>query len=85
MTMPRAKAADEALQQFRKASAERRRAAVYVQRQSGDPVEVTEDVISVLDLMTTSMNWGSGFWYDEDLEAFTRLCGLLEVQTEEGT
>jgi len=71
-------AAAEALQSFQAASAERRRTKIWAYPRKGRRVDVTEHVISLLDMITQSMNWGSDFWTDTDLQSFIELCKLLD-------
>jgi hypothetical protein len=71
-------AAAEALAAFESASAERRRTRIWAYPIGEDPVDVTEHVVSLLDLTTSSMEWGSGLFNDEDLSAFFELCKLLK-------
>lgn len=75
----RAKAALEALAAFKKATAERRRARITARPLGGLPVDVTEDVVSVLDRLTETLDWGSGFFDDDDLRGFFRLTDLLKI------
>jgi hypothetical protein len=76
-------AAAEALEQYKAATQERKRAVILAFPQSKDgthpePVNVTEEVVSILDMIVTSMDWGSDFWSDDDLPAFITLCSLLK-------
>lgn len=70
-------AAAEALEAFKAVTALRERAKIVAYPLNGEPVDVTEEVVSILDMITSSMNWGSDFWSDDDLPAFITLCGLL--------
>jgi hypothetical protein len=71
-------AAAEALESFRQASAERRRTKIFACPKGRRRVDVTEHVVSLLDMITTSMDWGSDFWTDTDLPSFIELCRLLD-------
>src|SRR5512146_2683957 len=74
-------AAAEALESFKKATAERRRSHIYAESEPGQPlIDVTEEVVNLLDMITTSMDCGSDFWTDTDLPAFIRLCTLLKFE-----
>jgi hypothetical protein len=77
---PQAEAAAEALRSFELASAERRRTRIwaYPDPDGRAPVDVTEHVVSLLDMITSSMDWGSEFWGDTDLPSFIELCKLLK-------
>ena len=77
-------AAAEALEAFKTASEERRRARIliYTTENSLLPVDITEDVVSLLDMITCSMDWGSDFWCDSDLPSFIKLCDLLKVDID---
>lgn len=75
--------AQSLLEQFKAVSEERKRAKVYVKLQGvSQMVDVTEDVVSLLDMITSSMDWGSDFWCDGDLPSFIKLCDLLKVDIE---
>lgn len=71
-------AAAEALESFKQASAERQRTRIFAYPRKGRRVDVTEHVVSLLDMITTSMDWGSDFWTDTDLPSFIELCKLLD-------
>lgn len=71
-------AAAEALAAFKAASEERRRARIVAIPGDGCQEDVTEHVVSLLDMITQSMDWGSDFWSDSDLPSFIHLCGLLK-------
>jgi hypothetical protein len=71
-------AAAAALRNFKEASAERRRARIMALPEGGQAVDVTEHVVSLLDMITQSMDWGSDFWTDSDLPSFIELCKLLK-------
>lgn len=43
----------------------------------GDKIDVTEDVVSVLDAAVGSLDWGSGFFDDDQITAISRLARLL--------
>lgn len=80
-------AAAEAMRAFKEASERCRRASVWVvprNQSDGYPVDVTEHVVSLLDMITTSLDWGSDFWSDDDLPSFIELCNLLKVDLPEG-
>lgn len=88
MSNARRLAAAEALQKFKEASVRLRRSSVWVIPQNssdGYPVDVTEHVVSLLDMITTSIDWGSDFWSDDDLPSFIELCRLLKVGVPKGT
>lgn len=72
------KAAAEAMRSFEQASAERRRTKIFAYPKDRAPVDVTEHVVSLLDMITTSLDWGSDFWSDDDLPSFIELCQLLD-------
>ena len=71
-------AANEALKAFKQASAARQRTKIYAYPKGSKRVDVTEHVVSLLDMITTSMDWGSDFWTDTDLPSFIELCKLLK-------
>lgn len=71
-------AAAEALREFQKATQNRRRARIWAEPEGAERVDVTEHVVSLLDMITQSMDWGSEFWTDSDLPSFIELCGLLK-------
>lgn len=73
-------AAAEALKNFQQATADRRRAIIWAETPDGPPVDVTEHVVSLLDMITQSMDWGSDFWTDSDLPSFIELCRLLKFE-----
>lgn len=80
MSTERGKAADEALQRFLQASRERRRARFLAFAEGeADPIDVTEDVVGIMDRLTDTLDWGSGFFDDDDLGAFLRLADLLKI------
>ncbi len=72
-------AAQEAVTAFLKATAERRRAQIVAHLQGGHRQDVTEDVVSIMDRLTSTLDWGSGFFDDDDLAAFFRLADLLKI------
>lgn len=74
------RAAAEALQSFKEATAGRQRARIVAHPVNGKPVDVTEEVVSILDMIVTSIDWGSDFWSDDDLPAFITLCTLLDFK-----
>ena len=43
-------------------------------------IDVTEDVVSVLDALVGSLDWGSGFLDDDEIAAVSRLAELLNVE-----
>lgn len=71
-------AAAEVLRAYQAATEERRRARIWAEPEGEPRVDVTEHVVSLLDMITTSMDWGSDFWTDTDLESFVELCRLLK-------
>ena len=73
-------AAAEALDAFKAATKDRRRARIWAEPEGEPRVDVTEHVISLLDMITTSMDWGSDFWTDTDLPSFIELCKLLKFE-----
>ena len=73
-------AAAEALKAFQEATDDRRRARIWAEPEGETRVDVTEHVISLLDMITTSMDWGSDFWTDADLPSFITLCKLLKFE-----
>jgi len=73
-------AAAEALKGFQSATADRRRARIWAYPDGGKRIDVTEHVVSLLDMITTSMDWGSDFWTDTDLPSFIELCKLLKFE-----
>jgi hypothetical protein len=75
-------AAAEALKSFQQTSQERRRTRIYACPRSGETTDVTEHVVSLLDMITQSLDWGSDFWTDSDLPSFIELCNLLDVADE---
>jgi hypothetical protein len=73
-------AAAAALKGFQAATEDRRRARIWAYTEDGERVDVTEHVISLLDMITRSMDWGSDFWTDTDLPSFIELCKLLQFE-----
>ena len=73
-------AAAEALRAFKTATDERRRARIWAEPEGEARVDVTEHVVSLLDMITMSMDWGSDFWTDVDLPSFIILCKLLKFE-----
>jgi hypothetical protein len=57
-------------------SRQRNRARVMAQTPGG-PRDVTEDIVTLLDAIHGSMDWGSGFLNREDLVAWKTLADLL--------
>ena len=80
MSSERREAAAEALRAFTTATERHRRARIVAYPLDGESVDVTEEIVSVLDMIVTSMDWGSGFWSDDDLPAFITLCSLLNFE-----
>lgn len=80
MSTEQREAAAAALRGFKAATAERRRAQIWACPEGGKRVDVTEHVVSLLDMITTSMDWGSDFWTDVDLPSFIELCRLLKFE-----
>lgn len=79
-------AAAEAMNRFKAASSEQRRGAIWAfphPNDSGRPIDVTEHVVSLLDIISMSMEWGSGMYNDNDLPGFVELCDLLKVEIPE--
>jgi hypothetical protein len=77
-------AAAQALKQFKEASLAKRRAGVWIfphPEEPGYPVDVTEHVVSLLDMIVMSIEWGSDYWSDDDLPSFIELCNLLKIDT----
>ena len=88
MTNAQREAAADALRAFKAASEDRRRARIWAEPEGEPRVDVTEHVVSLLDMITMSMDWGSDFWTDTDLPSFIELCKLLdfdEVPPEPGS
>lgn len=55
--------------------------SIYAHRSDGELVEITEGVQVLYDLVTASMDWGSGFLSVEDVSpmlAVSRACGFGE-------
>ena len=75
-------AAADALRAFKAASEDRRRARIWAEPEGEPRVDVTEHVVSLLDMITMSMDWGSDFWNDADLPSFITLCRLLKFDPE---
>ncbi len=84
MSTEQREAAAEALEGFKAATKERRRARIWAYPEGQKRVDVTEHVISLLDMITTSMDWGSDFWTDTDLPSFIELCKLLKFEEVPG-
>jgi hypothetical protein len=81
-------AAAEMMEAFKAATKVRQRSVIIAfpygpSDSSAYPVDVTEEVVSILDMITTSMDWGSDFWSDDDLPAFITLCNLLKFDEKE--
>ena len=81
---PQRTAAAEALRSFQQASDERKRTKIYAYPKRGKRVDVTEHVVSLLDMITQSLDWGSDFWSDSDLPSFIELCRLLDFDQVPG-
>jgi len=45
----------------------------------GEFIDVTEDVVSIMDIVANSMDLGSGFLDEDDLRGFNRLADLLKM------
>lgn len=74
-------AAAEALAAYHRATERQKRAEFLAFPANGaPPVNVTEEVVSLLDMIVTSIDWGSDFWSDDDLPAFITLCELLKFE-----
>jgi hypothetical protein len=73
-------AAAEALKAFKAATEDRRRTRIWAEPEGGLRLDVTEHVVSLLDMITMSMDWGSDFWTDVDLPSFIELCRLLKFE-----
>ena len=73
-------AAAEARRAFKTATDERRRTRIWAEPEGEARVDVTEQVVSLLDMITMSMDWGSDFWTDVDLPSFIILCKLLKFE-----
>jgi hypothetical protein len=82
MNTEQREAAADALEAFKAASEERRRARIWAEPEGEPRVDVTEHVVSLLDMITMSMDWGSDFWTDVDLPSFIELCSLLKFDPE---
>lgn len=80
MTDAKRAAAAEALRSFKEATVARKRAKIVAFPLDGEPVDVTEEIVSILDMIVSSLDWGSDFWSDDDLPAFITLCGLLKFE-----
>lgn len=78
MSPEREKALEEALEKFKATTVDRRRARFVAITDDGQ-VDVTEDVVSIMDRITETLDWGSGFFNDEDLHAWYRLAALLKI------
>lgn len=59
------------------AASQQRNRARIVAYPPGGPRDVTEDVVTLLDAIHDSMDWGSGFLNREDLVAWKTLADLL--------
>jgi hypothetical protein len=77
------KAAIDALIEFKAVTAQRRRAKIIACPLGEDPVDVTEAVVDVLDMVHSSLNWSSNFYNDTDKLSFIALCRLLKVDPPE--
>lgn len=76
----RVTAAEEALAGFQAATQERRRALLLAYPEpTALPVDITEHVVSIMDRLTETLDWGSGFFCDEELEAFCKIADLLKI------
>lgn len=42
--------------------------------------DITEDVVSIVDALINSLDWGSGFLTDEEVQAVSRLARLLNFK-----
>jgi hypothetical protein len=80
MSTEQRQAAAEALKAFEAATDERRRTRIWAEPAGEPRVDVTEHVVSLLDMITMSMDWGSDFWTDVDLPSFITLCKLLKFE-----
>lgn len=63
------------------ASRQRNRARITAETPAG-PRDVTEDVVTLLDAIHDSMDWGSGFLNREDLVAWKTLAQLLKFNPD---
>lgn len=81
--MEQSEAAAEALENFKKATEERRRAHIIALPEGERWHDITEDVVSLLDMIHSSMEWSSNLWSDTDLYSFIALCNLLKVDLPE--
>lgn len=63
------------------ASQQRNRARITVEIPGG-PQDVTEHVVTLLDAITNSLDWGSGFFNREDLVAWRALAQLLNFDAD---
>ncbi len=61
-----------------RATQQRNRAKIVAYPSSGESQDVTEPVVSLLDSIHNSMDWGSGFLNREELEAWQVLAELLD-------
>lgn len=80
---PRLAAAVEALDAYGKVSAERKRCRIMAVSPGREPIDLTEDVVSLMDVITTTLDWGSGFFSDTDLRAFIVIADLLKIDVPE--
>jgi len=76
---PRVRAQAEARTSFLKASQNQRRPRVLI-----GETDVTEDVVSVLDCLIGSLDWGSGFLDEEEANAARRLARILNFEDPMG-
>jgi hypothetical protein len=81
----RKKAALETLRGYQEVTEARNRGrmvAVIPNEHGLDVKDVTEEIVSVLDALTHTLDWGSGFFDDDDLRAFYTLTDLLKFDLE---
>lgn len=61
----------------------RGRARIIAHPRSGGELDVTEDLVSILDALMQTMDWSSGFLNREDVEAVDKLTALLKFNIDE--
>ena len=71
-------AQEQARREMEKASRVKNRARVLI-----NDIDVTEDVVSILDALIGSLDWGSGFLSDDEVSAVEKLAQMLDFENTE--
>lgn len=75
--------ANQALQEFRKLAPAERSTRIVIQASPGHGwLDVTEDVITLMDQVSDGCEWQSGYYQDDDVTSFIKLAGMLSPKAE---